>query len=56
MLPVVAQGSSSHLAGTLAQEVRLSATDLRFTLPAAGPDRAHDSNVVPPETGRLSTG
>ena len=32
------------------------ATDLRFTLPTAGPDRAHDSNVVPPATGRLCNG
>ncbi|EME64368.1 hypothetical protein H074_03340 [Amycolatopsis decaplanina DSM 44594] len=32
------------------------ATDLRFTLPLAGPDRAHDSNVVPPTTGRLCNG
>ncbi|MBB1159222.1 hypothetical protein H4281_39290 [Amycolatopsis sp. DR6-1] len=32
------------------------ATDLRFTLPAAGPDRAHDSNVVPPKSGRLCDG
>ncbi|WP_409179855.1 SdrD B-like domain-containing protein [Amycolatopsis sp. VS8301801F10] len=32
------------------------ATDLRFTLPTAGPDRAHDSNVVPPKTGRLCNG
>lgn len=32
------------------------ATDLRFTLPTAGPDRAHDSNVVPPTSGRLCNG
>ncbi|BBA98421.1 hypothetical protein RVR_4590 [Actinacidiphila reveromycinica] len=29
---------------------------LRFTLPLAGGDRAHDSDVVPPTTGRLCDG
>ncbi|MFH9402012.1 SdrD B-like domain-containing protein [Streptomyces sp. NPDC017638] len=29
---------------------------LRFTLPRAGADRAHDSNVTPPTTGRLCIG
>ncbi len=33
-----------------------AATDLRFTLPLAGTDRAHDSNVVPPTTGQLCDG
>ncbi|WPB96291.1 SdrD B-like domain-containing protein [Streptomyces malaysiensis] len=32
------------------------ATDLRFTLPRAGDNRAHDSNVTPPRTGRLCDG
>ncbi|WUH23764.1 hypothetical protein OG370_19240 [Streptomyces sp. NBC_00448] len=32
------------------------ADKLRFTLPLAGKDRAHDSNVVPPTTGRLCDG
>ncbi|GAA0622471.1 hypothetical protein GCM10010174_46760 [Kutzneria viridogrisea] len=32
------------------------ATDLRFTLPTAGDDRAHDSNVIPPTTGQLCNG
>ncbi|QUQ68901.1 SdrD B-like domain-containing protein [Kutzneria sp. CA-103260] len=32
------------------------ATELRFTLPLAGSDRAHDSNVVPPTTGELCNG
>lgn len=32
------------------------ATELRFTLPRAGDNRAHDSNVTPPETGRLCDG
>jgi SdrD B-like domain len=32
------------------------ATDLRFTLPIAGNDRAHDSNVIPPTTGQLCNG
>ncbi|MFD2469316.1 SdrD B-like domain-containing protein [Amycolatopsis silviterrae] len=32
------------------------AADLRFTLPVAGPDRAHDSNVALPKTGRLCNG
>jgi len=35
---------------------RPPATDLRFTLPTAGPDRAHDSNVVPPAEGPLCDG
>lgn len=35
---------------------RPAATALRFTLPRAGADRAHDSNVVPPTTGRLCAG
>ncbi|MCA1222635.1 hypothetical protein LCE31_30580, partial [Streptomyces sp. 8L] len=29
---------------------------LRFTLPAAGSDRPHDSNVVPPTSGKLCDG
>lgn len=33
-----------------------AATKLRFTLPRAGDDRAHDSNVTPPTTGRLCNG
>jgi len=33
-----------------------SATALRFTLPLAGTDRTHDSNVVPPATGQLCDG
>ncbi|MFJ5726420.1 SdrD B-like domain-containing protein [Streptomyces sp. NPDC093149] len=33
-----------------------AATDLRFTLPRAGDDRAHDSNVTPPTTGQLCEG
>ncbi|AUA12517.1 hypothetical protein GTZ89_22715 [Streptomyces sp. SID8382] len=33
-----------------------SATELRFTLPRAGDNRAHDSNVTPPRTGRLCDG
>lgn len=37
-------------------EGRPPATDLRFTLPTAGDDRVHDSNVVPPTTGRLCNG
>ncbi|MFC0436435.1 SdrD B-like domain-containing protein [Kutzneria buriramensis] len=32
------------------------AKDLRFTLPLAGSDRAHDSNVIPPTTGQLCNG
>ncbi|MFE2752032.1 SdrD B-like domain-containing protein [Actinosynnema sp. NPDC059335] len=32
------------------------ATDLVFTLPVVGDDRVHDSNVVPPTTGRLCDG
>ncbi|GAA0976364.1 MULTISPECIES: SdrD B-like domain-containing protein [Streptomyces violaceusniger group] len=32
------------------------ATRLRFTLPRAGANRAHDSNVTPPTTGRLCNG
>ncbi|MCG0284750.1 SdrD B-like domain-containing protein [Streptomyces sp. PSAA01] len=32
------------------------ATELRFTLARAGDDRAHDSNVTPPKTGRLCNG
>ncbi|MEV7975167.1 SdrD B-like domain-containing protein [Streptomyces sp. NPDC086519] len=32
------------------------ASKLRFTLPRAGADRAHDSNVTPPTTGRLCNG
>jgi hypothetical protein len=32
------------------------ATKLRFTLPLAGNDRAHDSNVIPPTTGQLCDG
>ncbi|WP_246018881.1 SdrD B-like domain-containing protein [Saccharothrix australiensis] len=35
---------------------RPPATDLRFTLPLTGDDRVHDSNVVPPTTGRLCNG
>ncbi|MFF0269314.1 SdrD B-like domain-containing protein [Kribbella sp. NPDC004536] len=30
-----------------------AATDLRFTLPVAGSDRAHDSNPTPPTSGQL---
>ncbi|MFL4907723.1 SdrD B-like domain-containing protein [Streptomyces sp. MMS24-I2-30] len=33
-----------------------AATKLRFTLPRAGDNRAHDSNVTPPTTGRLCNG
>ncbi|MDT0445138.1 SdrD B-like domain-containing protein [Streptomyces johnsoniae] len=33
-----------------------AATDLRFTLPRAGDDRVHDSNVTPPTSGRLCNG
>lgn len=33
-----------------------SADELRFTLPRAGGNRAHDSNVTPPTTGRLCNG
>ncbi|MFJ2203199.1 SdrD B-like domain-containing protein [Streptomyces violaceusniger] len=33
-----------------------AATKLRFTLPRAGANRAHDSNVTPPTTGRLCNG
>ncbi len=32
------------------------AAELRFTLPKAGADRAHDSNVVPPTSGKLCDG
>ncbi|MES4907040.1 MULTISPECIES: SdrD B-like domain-containing protein [unclassified Streptomyces] len=32
------------------------ATELRFTLPRAGDNRAHDSNVTPPKTGQLCKG
>ncbi|MFI0780337.1 SdrD B-like domain-containing protein [Streptomyces sp. NPDC021212] len=32
------------------------ASDLRFTLPRAGANRAHDSNVTPPTTGELCDG
>jgi hypothetical protein len=32
------------------------ATELRFTLPLVGNDRAHDSNVIPPTTGQLCNG
>ncbi|MEV0087440.1 SdrD B-like domain-containing protein [Saccharopolyspora sp. NPDC050642] len=32
------------------------ATELRFTLPSAGEDRVHDSNVIPPTTGQLCNG
>ncbi|MFF9480131.1 SdrD B-like domain-containing protein [Streptomyces sp. NPDC014733] len=32
------------------------ADELRFTLPRAGADRAHDSNVPPPTTGPLCSG
>ena len=35
---------------------RPAATALRFTLPLAGTDRAHDSNVVPPASGELCDG
>ncbi|MGH3796925.1 MAG: SdrD B-like domain-containing protein [Pseudonocardiaceae bacterium] len=35
---------------------RPPATELRFTLPLAGNDRAHDSNVIPPTTGPLCNG
>ncbi|MFE9001638.1 SdrD B-like domain-containing protein [Streptomyces sp. NPDC007875] len=31
-------------------------SELRFTLPRAGGNRAHDSNVTPPKTGRLCDG
>jgi hypothetical protein len=33
-----------------------AATELRFTLPRAGRNRAHDSNVTPPTTGQLCDG
>ncbi|MFD8868902.1 SdrD B-like domain-containing protein [Streptomyces sp. NPDC059590] len=33
-----------------------AATELRFTLPRAGDNRAHDSNVTPPKTGQLCNG
>ncbi|MBC3991863.1 hypothetical protein H8N00_23860 [Streptomyces sp. AC563] len=33
-----------------------SADELRFTLPRAGANRKHDSNVTPPKTGPLCTG
>lgn len=32
------------------------ASELRFTLPRAGANRAHDSNVTPPTTGQLCNG
>ncbi|MEV7238721.1 SdrD B-like domain-containing protein [Streptomyces sp. NPDC051020] len=32
------------------------ASELRFTLPRAGANRAHDSNVTPPTTGQLCSG
>jgi LPXTG-motif cell wall-anchored protein len=32
------------------------ASELRFTLPRAGKNRAHDSNVIPPTTGQLCDG
>ncbi|MGW3498746.1 SdrD B-like domain-containing protein [Streptomyces sp. NPDC001020] len=32
------------------------ASELRFTLPRAGSNRAHDSNVTPPTTGQLCNG
>ncbi|MBV9022740.1 MAG: hypothetical protein JO362_02765 [Streptomycetaceae bacterium] len=32
------------------------ATELRFTLPLAGNNRAHDSNVIPPTAGQLCNG
>ena len=35
---------------------RPSASELRFTLPRAGANRAHDSNVTPPTTGKLCNG
>jgi hypothetical protein len=35
---------------------RPASSELRFTLPLAGTDRVHDSNVVPPATGRLCNG
>ncbi|MEU8760259.1 SdrD B-like domain-containing protein [Streptomyces sp. NPDC048659] len=35
---------------------RPTADRLRFTLPRAGTDRTHDSNVTPPTTGRLCAG
>ena len=35
---------------------RPPAGKLRFTLPLAGGNRAHDSNVIPPTTGRLCNG
>ncbi|WP_078900202.1 SdrD B-like domain-containing protein [Streptomyces sp. SBT349] len=35
---------------------RPAADDLRFTLPLAGDDRVHDSNVTPPTSGRLCNG
>ncbi|MFK0292780.1 SdrD B-like domain-containing protein [Streptomyces sp. NPDC090442] len=33
-----------------------AASELRFTRPHVGSDRAHDSNVIPPTTGRLCNG
>ncbi|WP_255955862.1 SdrD B-like domain-containing protein [Streptomyces odontomachi] len=33
-----------------------TADELRFTLPRAGANRAHDSNVTPPTTGQLCNG
>ncbi len=35
---------------------RPAASELRFTLPRAGADRAHDSQVTPPTTGQLCDG
>ncbi|AEW99843.1 Cna B domain-containing protein (plasmid) [Streptantibioticus cattleyicolor NRRL 8057 = DSM 46488] len=35
---------------------RPPASELRFTLPRAGADRAHDSNVTPPTSGQLCNG
>ncbi|MFJ5926889.1 SdrD B-like domain-containing protein [Kitasatospora sp. NPDC092948] len=35
---------------------RPAAADLRFTLPTAGDDREHDSNVLPPTTGPFGIG
>lgn len=35
---------------------RPAAEELRFTLPTTGDDRTHDSNVVPPTSGRLCDG
>ncbi|MFE2041979.1 SdrD B-like domain-containing protein [Streptomyces sp. NPDC059477] len=35
---------------------RPDAADLRFTLPRAGDDQVHDSNVTPPTTGPLCNG